>query len=222
MSECPVCYEEINASTGVVTLSCTHSYHFSCISSWFLKNDKSNCPCCRKEMLPIEDFVPNQEDSSDEEDDENDEDDEDDEGDDILFLTPQGMIDLLAAHGCYIPRTASEGSPVSYNMQQFNQICVMGGGRAMTGDEWNQAIDAQVEDSDDESVAPMPPMNTETSLRINISFTEENSWERAIEESDEEMRQAAVKVQSAWREFKARQEDNIVLAAMILASMDCE
>jgi len=98
----------------------------------------------------------------------------------------------------------------------------MGGGRAMTEDEWNQAIDAQVEDSDDESVAPMPPINTEMSLRINISFTEENSWERMIEESDEEMRQAAVKVQSAWREFKARQEDNIVLAAMILASMDCE
>ena len=221
MSECPVCYEEINASTGVVTLSCTHSYHFSCISSWFLKNDKSNCPCCRKEMLPIEDFVPNKEDSSEDEDDEDD-DDDDDQGDDILFLTPQGMIDLLADHGCYIPRTASEGSPVSYNMQQFNQICVMGGGRAMTEDEWNQAIDAQVEDSDDESVAPMPPINTEMSLRINISFTEENSWERAIEESDEEMRQAAVKVQSAWREFKARQEDNIVLAAMILASMDCE
>jgi hypothetical protein len=221
MSECPVCYEEINASTGVVTLSCTHSYHFSCISAWFLKNDKSNCPCCRKEMLPIEDFVPNQEDSSEDEDDE---DDEDDEGDDILFLTPQGMIDLLAAHGCYIPRTASEGSPVSYNMQQFNQICVMGGGRAMTEDEWNQAIDAQVEDSDDESVAPMPPTtHTETSLQIFYTYNSETaSWERAIEESDEEMRQAAVKVQSAWREFKARQEDNIALAAMILASMDCE
>lgn len=171
-------------------------------------------------MLPIEDFVPDnaeeeQEDFSDDEDS-----DEDDESDDILFLTPQGMIDLLAAHGCYIPRTASEGPPISYNLQQFNQICVMGGGRAMTEDQWTQAIDDQVDDSDDESVAPLT--QTETSLRINISFTAENdSWERMIEESDEEMRQAAVKVQSAWREFKARQEDNIVLAAMILASMDC-
>jgi len=174
-------------------------------------------------MLPIEDFVPNKEDSSEDEDDENEEEDEE-EDDDILFLTPQGMIDLLAAYGCYIPRTASEGSPVSYNMQQFNQICVMGGGRAMTEDEWNQAIDAQVEDSDDESVAPMPPItHTETSLQIFYTYNSETaSWERAIEESDEEMRQAAVKVQSAWREFKARQEDNIVLAAMILASMDCE
>ena len=221
MSECPVCYEEINASTGVVTLSCSHSYHFSCISSWFLKNDKSNCPCCRKEMLPIEDFVPDnaeEEGSSDDEDD--DEDDDDDESDDILFLTPQGMIDMLAAHGCYIPRTASEGPPISYNLQQFNQICILGGGRAMTEEEWAQTIDEQVDDSDDESVAPLT--HTESSLRINISFTAENdSWERMIEESDEEMRQAAVKVQSAWREFKARQEDNIVLAAMILASMDC-
>jgi hypothetical protein len=93
----------------------------------------------------------------------------------------------------------------------------------MTEEEWAQTIDEQVDDSDDESVAPMPPLtHTESSLRINISFTAENdSWERMIEESDEEMRQAAVKVQSAWREFKARQEDNIVLAAMILASMDC-
>jgi hypothetical protein len=174
-------------------------------------------------MLPIEDFVPDnaeEEDSSDEDDD----DDDEEEGDDILFLTPQGMIDLLAAHGCYIPRSAAEGPPISYNLQQFNQICVMGGGRAMTEDEWNQAIDAQVEDSDDESVAPTPPMTqTETSLQIFYSYNADTaSWERMIEESDEEMRQAAVKVQSAWREFKARQEDNIVLAAMILASMDCE
>jgi hypothetical protein len=166
-------------------------------------------------MLPIEDFVPNEEGDNSSDDDE-----DEDEDEDVLFLTPQGMIDLLASHGCYIPRTAAEGPPISYNMQQFNQICVMGGGRAMTEEEWNETIDGQL-DSDDDSVAPMH-MHAETSLRINISFTAQNSWERIIEESDEEMRQAAVKVQSAWREFKARQEENITIAAMILASMDCE
>ena len=209
MSECPVCYDEINASTGVVTLSCSHSYHFSCISAWFLKNEKSNCPCCRKEMLPIEDFVPN-------EDEDNSDDDEDDEDqdEDVLFLTPQGMIDLLASHGCYIPRTASEGPPISYNLEQFNQICQLNGGRAMTEDEWVHTIENQL-DSDDESVAPtttyMPP-----SLRINVTF-DSDSWDRTI---DEEITHAAIKVQTAWRGFKARQEHDIFMAATTLMGME--
>ena len=54
--ECPICYEAITAETGVVTTSCHHSYHFACISGWFIKQEKGTCPCCRKEMNDTEDF----------------------------------------------------------------------------------------------------------------------------------------------------------------------
>ena len=52
MSEniCPICYEDINASTGSVNLSCAHTFHLTCINTWFSRQDQGSCPCCRKEM----------------------------------------------------------------------------------------------------------------------------------------------------------------------------
>lgn len=58
MCECSICYDAIDLkTTGEVKLSCSHSFHFSCISSWFFKQDKGTCPCCRKEMGEKEDLV---------------------------------------------------------------------------------------------------------------------------------------------------------------------
>lgn len=47
---CPICYEDINASTGSVNLSCAHTFHLTCITTWFTRQDQESCPCCRKEM----------------------------------------------------------------------------------------------------------------------------------------------------------------------------
>lgn len=48
---CAICYEGITATTGKVTLSCSHVFHLSCLSSWFnTQTEKSidqSCPCCR-------------------------------------------------------------------------------------------------------------------------------------------------------------------------------
>ena len=35
--ECSICYSEINAATGKVELSCSHPFHFSCLTKWFDK-----------------------------------------------------------------------------------------------------------------------------------------------------------------------------------------
>lgn len=53
MMDCPICLDAITPSTGVVQTSCGHSFHFSCISTWYAKN-KSNCPCCRAPAAPTE------------------------------------------------------------------------------------------------------------------------------------------------------------------------
>ena len=48
--ECPICFDGIEVSkTGITTMSCGHSFHFSCLSKWFLSQptDLCTCPCCR-------------------------------------------------------------------------------------------------------------------------------------------------------------------------------
>lgn len=58
--ECSICFDEINASTGIATLSCGHSFHLNCIAKWFLNCDSttsSTCAMCRKKMSDTEDFT---------------------------------------------------------------------------------------------------------------------------------------------------------------------
>ena len=53
--ECSICYEDISAATGQVSLSCSHHYHLGCIGRWLLKN--SSCPLCRGETCEKEKIV---------------------------------------------------------------------------------------------------------------------------------------------------------------------
>lgn len=49
--ECSICYNEITSATGKVELSCSHPFHFSCLTTWFdkqkLEGAHENCPLCR-------------------------------------------------------------------------------------------------------------------------------------------------------------------------------
>ena len=65
--------DEINKQTGIVTLSCDHSFHFRCIDSWFTKQIGDDldqtCPCCRSgggEMDRCEVYTVDEEDEDDE------------------------------------------------------------------------------------------------------------------------------------------------------------
>ena len=57
--ECSICYDEIQTQlTGKVELSCSHAFHFSCLTTWFstqVTNQLTqSCPCCRHESNPHE------------------------------------------------------------------------------------------------------------------------------------------------------------------------
>ena len=56
--ECPICYDDINGSTGKAELSCSHSFHIRCLTTWFdrqnTNNTKQSCPCCRHESNEYE------------------------------------------------------------------------------------------------------------------------------------------------------------------------
>lgn len=92
-SNCSICYEEINAKTGKVGLGCSHEFHFTCITTWFVQQRKKDlaevCPLCRQESgekskLP-EECVKG--DAGDEDDEEYDEDEDYEEYDERSFVT---------------------------------------------------------------------------------------------------------------------------------------
>lgn len=52
MTDCPICYETINQTTGCCILSCSHSFHIKCLTKW--TSDASTCPMCRHALTDIE------------------------------------------------------------------------------------------------------------------------------------------------------------------------
>ena len=52
MTDCPICYETINQTTGCCVLSCSHSFHIKCLTKW--TSDASTCPMCRHTLTDIE------------------------------------------------------------------------------------------------------------------------------------------------------------------------
>ena len=91
--ECAICYDGISTATGKVELSCSHSFHFSCLTHWFktqAHNElEESCPCCRHESNEYE-KMPNTAVVADEDEDE-------DEDEEVEELSEQESIDLAAA-----------------------------------------------------------------------------------------------------------------------------
>lgn len=75
--ECSICYNAITSATGKVELSCSHPFHFSCLTKWFdqqkIQGAHENCPLCRHEASDFE-KMPGV--ALEDEDDDDDEDDE--------------------------------------------------------------------------------------------------------------------------------------------------
>ena len=67
--DCCICTEAITKETGHTTMSCGHTYHFRCLTNWFISQQDNevacSCPSCRHEAKEHEDLP---EDSSHEED----------------------------------------------------------------------------------------------------------------------------------------------------------
>jgi len=114
--ECSICYNEITSATGKVELSCSHPFHFSCLTTWFDKQNyqgvHANCPICRHEANEFE-KMPEPVDEDEEDEDDMMTDDEDDEPtldelaaqerarqrfDKYKFLNPIEEVQLYAAN----------------------------------------------------------------------------------------------------------------------------
>jgi hypothetical protein len=55
---CSICLNDITRETGVATLSCSHSFHISCIAKWSSTPETSTCPMCRNRLGEMESTAP--------------------------------------------------------------------------------------------------------------------------------------------------------------------
>jgi hypothetical protein len=198
--ECPICYDAIDASTGITTLSCSHSFHLSCISGWFLKQEIGTCPCCRTEMAAIGD-LPRDEEASDD-------DDDDDEEDEVDFTRAE-LQAFLASLGGNLTDAAAEGICdviAGFNYFELNALVVGNTGQPLTHTRWCELVaenDDDDDDDDDDEDEDEEDEEDVWNLRISTTFGPEVSREISMI-TTENAKKAATKLQAVWRGFKGR------------------
>jgi hypothetical protein len=172
--ECPICYEAITDKTGIVITSCNHSYHFSCIAGWYIKQEKGTCPCCRKQMSKEEDFPDVGESSTDE---------EEEEEEEVVF-TRRELQQFIRANGGNLTVQMSDAICEvvgSFTHTELNSLLVGNTGRVLTEEVWQELLNR-------------PP--TQESMSITL-VDGERILDNAIYDT------AATKIQNAWRTMHA-------------------
>jgi hypothetical protein len=121
--DCPICFIAITKDTGVVTTSCGHSYHFSCIAPWYSK--ENTCPCCRTAATTTE-VMPKVEEEEEEEEDE-------------MEFTRAGLDIWLRARGgsgvSVMPDSVCS-EVAGFTQIELNFLSLGNGGRRVTDNEW--------------------------------------------------------------------------------------
>lgn len=192
--ECPICYEAITEETGVVTTSCKHSYHFTCISGWFIKQEKGSCPCCRKEMNEKEDFPAVPADADADEEAESESESEESVCYEVEFTRRQ-LQEFIASHGGHFTEQMSDAICAeigSFTQTELNSLLVGNTGYALTEDEWMRLLHRDLDDSEAEE----DEGQEQGLLRISVRGDERSVYS-IIHEA------AAAKIQSAWRTQQA-------------------
>lgn len=136
---CAICCDDIIVkNTGCTTLSCEHTFHYSCITSWFLKTEaESSCPSCRKLMGPMED-VPHEEDEDEEYEEEDDE--EDDPPSFFTYSELNRLIRSRGGHGItmaqWMHMQRQEGQTMFNDILQLNSLLIGNGAYPLSEIEW--------------------------------------------------------------------------------------
>ncbi len=108
--DCSICLEAVTKQTGIVTLSCEHTFHFRCIDNWFAKqlgNDlEQSCPCCRHTGNDMDRIDVSQVNEDDDDDDESYEDDDETAS---IHEDANYLAELLMSEDFVVERSANTG-----------------------------------------------------------------------------------------------------------------
>ena len=228
--ECSICFEAISTTTGVATLSCSHSFHICCIASWFINLDKGTCPCCRKEMSALEDLPHSFEEEEDDDDDDSDDSDDSDEEEEV-DLTRFTLDALLRIHGgqgltdamaLAISPDFTGSNAITLNSQVLNSLLIGNGARTLSSDEWVSLIEEGDDETEDEDEDEEEDEETHWP-NVRWHLHKDGSWVKDVINPEEitviavsmpisfsnalitaTTTSAANKMQSVWRTFKGR------------------
>jgi len=184
--ECSICFDAISAETGVTTTSCGHSYHLSCISTWYAQQGVTqSCPFCRKEMSGKEVLALVRSDD--------DSDSEDEEEDEVIFTREELNNFLVARGGSGLTdamATAICANYGAFTLSELRVLSVGNGGRELNQQEWDALIDGDESDtesdwdSDAEVDADTDAETVAESVaepQLTICLTAESGeWSRAV------------------------------------------
>jgi hypothetical protein len=149
--DCPICFNAITPETGVMTTSCGHSYHFSCIAGWYAKEE--TCPCCRAAAKSTEIMPTDDEDDEDE--------DEDDEDEDEVEFTRDSLNAWLVSRGGTGQINENVCSEVAgFTYVELNFLSLGNGGRKVSGSEWRWLLNGM-------------PVETAASILVDVLNPEE-------------------------------------------------
>jgi hypothetical protein len=56
---CAVCLDGLQVGDKVITLSCFHQFHFSCLDPWIKKQGNPSCPTCRRSIFSVDPLFSN-------------------------------------------------------------------------------------------------------------------------------------------------------------------
>ena len=211
MTDCAICFEEVSAATGQTILSCTHTFHFTCLVRWFANQEGAeSCPCCRKEMLPTERASWDSEGSEDEGADDSDEEDDEDFEEEQLLMTRAQVQEFLTSNGSMVGVTdvlwsawlesgavyENGEEKVTFDREELNYCYCLQTGNNMTDEQWATLFerhgmrDEEVDDEDVnvESAAPaalpLPaePVNLRVFAWVRVG---EGRWERRVHNPEE-------------------------------------
>lgn len=214
--DCPICYDAIGVQTGIVTTSCGHSFHFSCLSKWYMQHDRGTCPSCRKEVLPIEDLPIEQ----------------------VPQVEPEEVLDevdiemrgadldiLLRLNGGFGLLYVNQTHMLQFTRSSLDATLVANHAYEMSEDQWTQlsnlgierfiAIHTQEQEEPDDDPPLTSPYATRVSwLKYDGTWTEtitnpeevspvsirlDENWTE-----DDVTSRAAIKIQALWRGYISR------------------
>lgn len=212
--DCPICYDAIGVQTGIVTTSCGHSFHFSCLSKWYLQQDTGTCPSCRKEVLPIEDLPIEQ----------------------LPQVEPEEVLDefgiemrsadlniLLRLNGGFGLLYGNQTHMLQFTRSSLNTALIANHADEMSEDQWTQLSDLGIdrflaihtqepEEPDDD-----PPLTSPYATRVSW-LKYDGTWTETITNPEEVSpvsirldenwtegdvaSRAAIKIQALWRGYR--------------------
>jgi len=193
---CSICCDEIEFTPKgrmiASTLSCDHSFHTRCITSWFATQEKGTCPLCRNEVSELEDLAPiseDEEEEMDEEDEEEEEDEDDamDEGATMFFLRGEldellrslGGVGVTPTMGFFQSFPDDEGlQPVAtLTRTDIDFLCAGNGASMMSDEEWERRYLAQRQRLGEDD---MQEEDENLPLSITWLLMDDGSWVRQV------------------------------------------